>query len=68
MRSFVEAFKFARRVAQQEPLKSFFVGMSSHHVFFACGQSPLFLAVEGEVFPGSSVQTDEQIIGEQNLL
>ena len=26
-----------------------------------------FCALEGEVAPGSSVQTDEQIIGEQNL-
>ncbi|KAF8268457.1 alcohol oxidase [Lactarius quietus] len=42
IRSLVETFKFSRRLAQQEPLKSYFV--------------------EGEVDPGSSVQTDEQII------
>lgn len=40
--SFVETFKFSRRLAQQEPLKSIFE--------------------EGEVYPGPSVQTDEQII------
>ncbi|KAI0306215.1 alcohol oxidase [Multifurca ochricompacta] len=38
IRSFVESFKFVRRVAQQEPLRSIFI------------------------FPGPSVQTDEEII------
>ncbi|KAN0132354.1 alcohol oxidase [Lactarius tabidus] len=42
IRSLAETFKFGRRLAKQEPLKSYLI--------------------EGEVSPGSSVQTDEQII------
>ena len=68
IRSFAETFKFARRLAQQEPLKSYLVGKSLPSFSFLSSSHATVLTrlLEGEVSPGSSVQTDEQIISEQN--
>ena len=68
IRSFTETFKFTRRLAHQEPLKSYLVGKSlpSFSFLFSPYVTVLTHLLEGEISPGSSVQTDEQIIGEQN--
>ena len=68
IRSLAETFKFSRRLAQQEPLKSYLVGkaISRFHFCFLRILTALPRRLEGEISPGPSVQTDEQIIGERN--